>query len=122
MWDLLWDLSQERRISEADSRASAAGMQASAVDQRVDQLEKRVERLSLVCMAMWELLRAQPGFTEADLRARVDQIDEADGVKDGRVGARVQKCTGCGRNMSARKGKCIYCGTIAPNATAFSGL
>ena len=78
-----------------------------------------MDQLSLVCSAMWELLREKNGLTEEDLMAKVREVDLRDGVADGKVTKQVLKCVKCGRTMSPRHKKCLYCGAEKLNPQAF---
>jgi hypothetical protein len=115
MWDPFWtfgpmisDFGSSQQANEATTRANAAEM-------RVRELEHRVERLALTCNAMWDLLRNQAGITDRQLQEKIQQMDAADGAH----ARNMLKCPGCGRQISPRKGKCIYCGTACGNASAF---
>ena len=57
MIDLLWDLHQERRISDVQEGANFAARKATDFQERVRFLEDRVDRLLLQNMALWSLLR-----------------------------------------------------------------
>ncbi len=85
------------------------------------ELEGRVNQLTLVCMAMWSILKEKAGVTEKELLARVEQIDLADGKADGKMTVRIVKCTACGRTLGRRHRKCLYCGAPRVGSTAFDG-
>jgi ribosomal protein S27AE len=89
------------------ARAAAGARRAEAT---VAEVEERLERLTLISMAMWEILRDNTKLTEADLMSKVQQIDLRDGVPDGKVTSKVQKCPKCERTMSTRHQVCLYCG------------
>lgn len=93
--------------SQEAARAAAGARRAES---SVAEVETRLEKLTLICMAMWELLRDNTKFTEADLMAKVQEIDLRDGVPDGKVTSKVQKCPKCQRTMSTRHQVCLYCG------------
>ena len=90
--------------------------------QTVVELEERVDTLVLTCMAMWSLLRQSSDLSEDDLMDRVREIDLMDGVEDGKVTKHVAKCTQCGRVMSPRHTKCMYCGAERLDVTAFDNV
>lgn len=102
--------------------AAAAQSAANRAKQDVGQLEDRVDRLSLVCMAMWSLLRDKTNLTEQDLMDRVKLIDLLDGVEDGKATKTVSQCTACNRPMNPRHQKCIYCGNEKLVQSAFDAL
>lgn len=97
-------------------RAQGEAMRAAAA---VRYLEQRVDQLSLVCMAMWSLLRDQTNLTEEQLAERVRQIDLLDGNEDGKFVKEIAKCDKCGRVMSPRHPRCMYCGAEKLNLSAF---
>lgn len=98
----------------------ARGRERSARDQRdYDQLEERLDKLLLVCSALWELLRDRTDLTEDDLLAKVQEVDLRDGTADGKISKTIKKCPKCGRTMSPRHKKCLYCGEEELNTSAF---
>ena len=121
MFDLLWDLHQERRIGDAMSSANDAANKATQFQERVRLLEDRLDRTSLLNMAMWSLIRETTGLTDEHLAARVQEIDLQDGVADGRVTRSPATCPQCGRNFSARHRKCLYCGHENNQQSPFDG-
>ncbi|MFP4053873.1 MAG: hypothetical protein ACLFV7_08425 [Phycisphaerae bacterium] len=98
-----------------ERRQEAAAVSISALNDRVD-------KLSLVCLAMWSLLQEKTALSEEDLMERVRLIDLADGVPDGKVTRTVRQCTRCGRTMSPRHRKCLYCGTEDLKESAFDDI
>jgi hypothetical protein len=119
MWELFWLWQQQNDINDARSQAQRSGDRAAAAEQRVRDLERRVEHLALACMSMWSLLRDRSGLSDEQLRAQMQKIDEADGVADGRAGPTLIQCPACGRNVFARRGRCMYCGAACGGAEAF---
>lgn len=97
--------------------ASASGSKAVHKAQETDG---RLDRLVLVCMAMWSLLKEKTGMTEEDLLKRVQEIDLSDGQLDGKVRPPHVTCQSCGRMMSPRHLKCIYCGVPRADGSAFN--
>jgi hypothetical protein len=69
-----------------------------------------VDKLVLVCRSMWELVRDNTSLTEDDLMNKVLELDLQDGVADGKMKLGVQQCAHCGRAMSPRHARCLYCG------------
>ena len=106
-----WPSAGLRPINTAASgEAARASAGARRAEQTASDVEDRLDRLTLICMAMWELLRDNTKFTEVDLMSKVQEIDLRDGTPDGKVTATVSKCTKCGRTMSPRHQACLYCG------------
>ena len=105
---------------------SGVGAQAQHAENRaeravggVQQLSDRIDRLVLVNMALWSLVEEKLGLTEQDLMDRVQQIDLADGQEDGKASKPPAKCPECGRIMSPRHKRCMYCGADRLDYTAF---
>jgi sigma54-dependent transcription regulator len=119
---ILWDVYQSIRISQLDTRLDGvqdaqAGQEAA---QRVAlELDEKINRLAIICRAMFELLQASSGITEAQVAMKVQEIDERDGQADGRMTPRGQKCPKCQATMSARFGRCLFCGYRDPSASPF---
>jgi hypothetical protein len=84
--------------------------QAEDARARVRDLEHEVGRLKLLNQALWELLREKMGVTDAELEARVTEVDLRDGIKDGRMSDVALKCPTCSRVSSSKHWKCLYCG------------
>ena len=97
-----------------DTAATGEAARAAAGSRRAEQTasdaEERMEKLTLITMAMWELLRDNSKLTEAHLLEKVQEIDLRDGVPDGKVTAKVSQCPKCQRTMSPRHHTCLYCG------------
>ena len=70
----------------------------------------RVDRALLACEALWSLIRDKFGLTDEDLIHRMNDIDLSDGRLDGKVQKAAYACPSCGRTISRRIPKCMYCG------------
>jgi hypothetical protein len=114
MHGILWELHQQHRIDDANVAAGNAGRE-------VKRLQERLDALVLVNMAMWSLIQDRLGLTEAALADRVRDIDLRDGRLDGGVAPDPVACTACGRTVSARRKRCIYCGTESLTPAPFRG-
>ncbi len=108
-----------RRNSEASVEARSAASKAREAQSVAESQEHRLDKLTLICMAMWSFLSEKTGITEEQLIERVKQIDLMDGVADGKLHRQVAKCSSCGRVMSPRHTKCLYCGAEKLHITAF---
>ena len=73
---------------------------------------KNTERLYMVVQAMWELLREKVGMTDADLKAKIRELDMRDGRLDGQDATQTvpQVCHQCGRTILAGQVQCAWCG------------
>lgn len=110
MDDWLFDIGQTRAIADARGDAASARSQAESLVLRVTALETRADRTGLVCQALWELIRERTELTDADVYARMQEIDARDGQVDGRIRYAVSNCPNCNRPRSRKHAKCIYCG------------
>jgi len=91
----------------ASSGGSASADRAHA---KADTLEMRLERAMLTMEAMWSLLRDRMGATDEELAARIVELDESDGMLDGKVRREPLECTACNRTIPTRFPRCLYCG------------
>ena len=110
---------QIRRQKEGDIQQRAAEGRAAEAVATAQDIERRLDRLTLICMAMWSFLSEKTGVTEEQLMERVKTIDLMDGVADGKLHRQVAKCQSCGRVMSPRHQRCLYCGAEKLQITAF---
>lgn len=85
-------------------------------------LQQRLDRLTLVCVAMWSLMKEKTNVTEQELLDRVKEIDLMDGKADGKIGKQLSNCPKCGRVMSSRHQKCLYCGAENLQLGEFGGV
>jgi len=90
---------------DTGSNASADRARAKA-----DSVEARLERALLTMEAMWTLLRDRLGVTDQELADRMVELDESDGVIDGRVRRGPSQCPHCQRTVPSRFPRCLYCG------------
>jgi len=103
----------------AETSANMAEVKAERARNDVQHVEQRLDRLVLANMALWSLLQEKTGLSEQDLLDRVQQIDLADGQTDGKARKPPAKCPECGRMMSPRHKRCLYCGAERLDYSAF---
>ncbi|HEX5138451.1 MAG TPA: hypothetical protein VFY93_15865 [Planctomycetota bacterium] len=90
---------------EVTSGAERAQAKAESVEQRLDR--------ALVTMeAMWTLLRERLQVTDEELAKRIVEVDESDGVLDGRVRRPPRSCPHCNKTIPGRFSRCLYCGGL----------
>jgi len=106
----------------AKARALSAKSAAQDAQSSVASLEKRVNKLTLISMALWSLLSEKCALSEEALMERVKQIDALDGSTDGKLQAQGTPCPQCGRAMSSRHAKCLFCGAEREQLTAFDDV
>jgi hypothetical protein len=120
--DFLWNIAQHRQIETLDRAAADANETARRAAANVIEIQVALERLSLTCRAMWELLRERTSVSEADLIAKVHEIDLRDGRLDGRARSAAKHCPQCSRVNNSRRDRCLYCGAELEAGSPFSGL
>jgi hypothetical protein len=108
-----WDVPLAR---VANSTANDAASEARGAKREIALLEQRLERLALMTEALWTLLRDKLGASDEELMAVAREVDLSDGRLDGRVHRTSVQCPECGRMVSERHVKCLYCGTEIPRA------
>jgi hypothetical protein len=102
-WAETWAAGQSAADAEARAREAHS---------RIEFLELELMRLSVVTEALWRVLQEEHGWKETRLQAMVAAIEDArrrEAHEDGRAPA--VPCAKCGRNVSRRSTRCMYCGT-----------
>ena len=122
MFGLLYDIHQNSRIADAQAAAGQSQSKAERAEQRIEALEERVDKLSLLSYALWSLLEEKVEVTEAELMARVQELDLKDGKLDGRVASGIINCPHCDRPLSQRHRKCMYCGYELQGGDGFESV
>lgn len=97
------------RSSINASEAMGASRNAEEGRASMQELQTRLDRMSLVCEALWTIVRDRLQVSEEDLVARVNDIDLSDGRLDGKVRRAAAKCR-CGKMVARRFTKCPFCG------------
>jgi hypothetical protein len=86
------------------------------LEAQLRKAEKRADRLVLVVHALFRVLAAKTGATEAELQDALAAVGkEAQTREPG-------NCPGCGRPFNAAAPKCIYCGESRPVNSLFEVL
>jgi predicted Zn-ribbon and HTH transcriptional regulator len=119
MMEFIWNMHQEGRIAEAKAEAAEAKDEVTRYRERIKELEFRLDRMALASQALWELLRSRLGLSEAELLAKINEIDLRDGVQDQRMTARPMPCAECGRTLNSKASRCIYCGAVVAKPHVF---
>ncbi len=97
----------------------SSGAAARDARREVRELEDRLDRLTLICQALWELLKERGELTEEDLAVKIREVDLRDGRADGKISKQIKRCGKCDRVMSPRHQKCMYCGAVNLQITPF---
>jgi len=108
---MFWNLYQQGQIHRAQADATRAEYKAHSVRNDLKQVYDRIDSLALTCQAMWELVRERTTLTDEDIENRMQEIDLRDGQQDGKMKTPVFDCVDCGRKVSGRHSRCLYCGT-----------
>ncbi len=111
----LWLAGMEARMSEASAARGASQRAAEMANEArtaIRELQDEVDRLALLNQALWELIRARLGVTDADLERMAYDIDMRDGRSDGKITAHAVRCPACGRVSNSKRAKCLYCGQL----------
>ena len=111
----LWDVYQHGQISSARETAEAAKRDAGHTDARLHhevlRLDSKIDGLAMICQALVEILRDRGGVSEADIEAKMKEIDDRDGRSDGRIAGKPTECPSCRRPAHTRQRVCMYCST-----------
>ena len=116
---MIWEMYQQRRISQANTKAIRADLRAGQLEGELEMMNDRIAVLALACQSLWELLQDHAGIAAADLDQKMEEIDLRDGVKDGKMTATTDTCAKCGRKTSRRRKNCIYCGNQTGTGEVF---
>ncbi|MFP6582655.1 MAG: hypothetical protein VCD00_08880 [Candidatus Hydrogenedentota bacterium] len=97
-------------FAQAPRNSGTSGSVDNALRSKVKRLEKKLARVELRNQVLWELVRDSLKLTDADLKARMKEIDLRDGVEDGAITTVPLRCPQCQRVSSSQHWKCMYCG------------
>ena len=112
--------SQQARQAESAARRSES--RAGEVVREMAVLMERLDKLILINMAMWSLIKNRLGLSEEDLAKMAQEIDLRDGIPDGKVTRKGKKCAKCGRTLSVRHRKCLFCGSESLSETVLENI
>lgn len=116
---MLWEMYQQKRISQANTKANRADNRASQLEGELEMMNDRIAALALACQSLWELLQENTGISAAELDQKMEEIDLRDGFRDGKMTPKTDSCSQCGRKTSRRRKKCIYCGNPTGSGEVF---
>lgn len=91
---------------EVERRVSQSGSELVELRAALRQLQARVDRHSMVIQVLKELLLSQVGFSEDGFLERLERA-AAQKADD-------KSCRKCGKAMSAKHNRCMYCGEQRP--------
>ena len=116
---IIIDLYQQGRIVAAENRAGDAAHAAQRVTRDVDRLKARDEAITLASQALWEIVREKLGMDDADLLAKIQEVDLRDGKADGKITRQGITCPDCSRVNNSTRKHCLYCGFKQPVSQVF---
>jgi hypothetical protein len=93
-------------FDEVEQKVAQSGSELVELYATVRQLQARVDRHSLVIGVLKEMLMSQGGFNE-DVFAKCLERVVAQKADD-------NKCRKCGKTLSAKHNRCMYCGEQRP--------
>jgi hypothetical protein len=117
LFTLFWGLYQDQQ--QASAPGPPATPSAPPEIAGASRLDQRVDQLLLVVQAMWSLLQEKTGVTDAELLARVTELDAKDGATDGRVTKTPVTCGKCGATVARKFNRCLFCGEPYVAGSAF---
>ena len=107
----IFEIYLQGKVAEIDSLQADSDRRITNTGDKLRDLEQRYERMRLVTTALWQLLKAHTGLTDADLKEYLEKVDQADGVKDGKSfrpkGA--MDCPHCSRRVLKSATVCAWC-------------
>ena len=119
----IWNIVQQQQIGQNREAVRNAGRDSRDAVESVVRLRESMDRLTLVCHAMWSLLKENTKLSEDDLLAKVKEIDLMDGKLDGKLKKQVGiACNACQKANNRRHRQCIYCGADIAGDAAFDTL
>ncbi len=93
-------------LNKIESKVSQSDTELTELKATVRQLIARVDRHALVIQVLKDMLLARNAFTVEEF---LDRLEQANAEKpDART------CRKCGKAMSAKHTRCIYCGEARP--------
>jgi ferredoxin len=98
------------------SKLDDARDEIRALKGALSDLHRRLEKQAVLVRALFALLCAKQGLTEAEL---LDHFRRAEAE---RASAQAKKCPECGRAVNLRTLRCLYCGAACPIDSAFELL
>jgi hypothetical protein len=91
---------------EVEKKVSQSGSELVELQAAVRQLQARVDRHSLVIQVLKEMLLSRAGLSETEF---LECLERAVAQK-----ADDKTCRKCGKAMSAKHNRCMYCGEQRP--------
>ena len=93
-------------LNEIEKKVSQSGGELTELKDAVKQLLARVDRHALVIQVLKDILLSRGEFSEDEF---LDRLEHAAAQK-----AEGRNCRKCGKAMSAKHKRCMYCGEERP--------
>ena len=108
--ELLIDLYQQGKITEARNQAEHAVDRTKRLQDEVDDLKRKADALTIACQSLWEIVRTRLTLDEEMMLAKMQEIDLRDGKLDGKIATKKITCPSCARPNNTKRHSCLYCG------------
>lgn len=100
--------------SATASRAASLARSAAVADgthhtNRIEDLNERIDAMAMILRGMWALLEEQ-GLSSDQLMAKLEELDQMDGVADGQMRRPVVDCPSCDSKVAPGLTNCQFCG------------
>ena len=109
------------KIGELGALQADSNRRLTQAGDRLRDLERRYERMRLITTALWQLLKAHTGLTDADLKRYIEKVDLADGKLDGKIDRKgiAMDCPHCSRRILKSAVVCPWCTRRMKSGDAF---
>jgi hypothetical protein len=104
--DLFRYLYQQSLIRQAEDTASEARRSVREQEFAVTELERQVERLTIVVIALAEILRDRHGIPVEVIEAKLQEVER----RGATLRPSPKRCGGCGRVSGPAHANCMFCG------------
>ena len=119
MFDLFWELGQQRTTPDAGITTEQTIRKVQDVSGEVKALRGAVNKLMLINRALWEIIAEEKELDDKYLMDKVNEIDLRDGTLDGKLVTAIMLCPSCGRTLFKEHDKCLYCGSMDTTTDPF---
>ena len=104
-----YDFIQGLNLGKIAPEVGRSGRNLEEAGRSIAELEDSVRRLSLLCSAMWSLLKEATGLTDEKLAARIREL-EGESKGPAAIRPSTRRCPNCGKVNEDRRKRCLYCG------------
>ena len=122
MSGFIWNAIQQEQIRQVENKVRYVKDKTVDSQSEVATLRIKVDRITLLCEALWEIIKAETGRTDIDLSSIMTDIDMSDGKLDWKNKKPAPKCIKCGRVYQKGTMNCMFCGAKNHNMSPFEKL